>query len=127
MVNDKKYLKVHDVEAYRIALGISNFVWGIVIKWDHFTRITIGKQFVNSVDSISANIAEGFGRYHKKDKIKFYYYSRGSIEESFDWIRKSNERKQISQEQYRYLEHELGKLPKEINKLVKLTKIKLTI
>ncbi|MCK4639103.1 MAG: four helix bundle protein, partial [Bacteroidales bacterium] len=25
-----------------------------------------------AADSISANIAEGFGRYHKKDKIKFY-------------------------------------------------------
>jgi len=31
-----------------------------------FAKDTIGKQFARSVDSISANIAEGFGRYTKK-------------------------------------------------------------
>jgi four helix bundle protein len=31
--------------------------------------------------SIPGNIAEGFGRYHKKDKINFYYFSRGSAYE----------------------------------------------
>ena len=28
--------------------------------------------------SITCNIAEGYGRYHHKDKIKFYYQARGS-------------------------------------------------
>ena len=28
--------------------------------------------------SITGNIAEGFGRGHKKDKINFYFFSRGS-------------------------------------------------
>jgi len=32
--------------------------------------------------SISANIAEGFGRFHTNDKIKFYYYARGSAFET---------------------------------------------
>jgi len=34
-------------------------------------RKTVGEQFVDAVDSISANIAEGFGRYHKKIKLNF--------------------------------------------------------
>ena len=34
------------------------------------------------VDSVSANISEGFGRYHKKDKIKFYRYSQGSVNQA---------------------------------------------
>jgi four helix bundle protein len=29
--------------------------------------------------SVGANIAEGFGRFHYKEKIKFYYNARGSI------------------------------------------------
>jgi len=33
-------------------------------KWDWFAKKHIGGQFVEEVDSISANIAEGFGRYH---------------------------------------------------------------
>ncbi|NOX19552.1 MAG: four helix bundle protein [Chlorobi bacterium] len=39
-------------------------------------------QIRRSALSISANIAEAFGRKHNKDKINFYYYSRGSIMET---------------------------------------------
>ena len=35
-------------------------------------------QLRNAAISITGNIAEGFGRGHKKDKINFYLYSRGS-------------------------------------------------
>ncbi len=69
MEDVKKYLKLNDIEAYRIAFNLSNYVWELIIKWEYFPRKTVGVQFVEAVDSISANIAEGFGRYHKKDKI----------------------------------------------------------
>ena len=52
------------------------------------------------IDSISANITEGFGRYSKKDKIKFYRYSLGSLYESLDWNEKSQFRSLLSQEDY---------------------------
>ncbi len=38
-------------------------------------------QLRNAAVSITGNIAEGFGRGHVKDKINFYYYSRGSAHE----------------------------------------------
>jgi len=68
---DKKYVSLNDVNAYKIAFHLSNYVWDIVTRWDYFAKNTVGQQFVTSVDSISANLAEGFGRYHKKDKISF--------------------------------------------------------
>jgi four helix bundle protein len=60
----------------------------------------MGEQFVAAIDSISANIAEGFGRYGKKDKIKFYRYSQGSMNESLDWNQKAKVRKLISEKEY---------------------------
>jgi len=39
-------------------------------------------QIRRSVLSISANIAEAFGRHHTSDKINFYYMSRGSLTET---------------------------------------------
>jgi len=38
-------------------------------------------QLRRASSSITANIAEGFGRYHKKDKIHFYFQARGSLKE----------------------------------------------
>ncbi|OQZ00412.1 MAG: hypothetical protein B6D35_06750 [Candidatus Brocadia sp. UTAMX2] len=97
----------------------------MVTKWDYFTKDTVGKQFVRAVDSISANIAEGFGRYFKKDKINFYRYGNGSIKESFDWNEKAEVRNLINKDEYQYIFNELQKLPKEINQLVKTTNTKL--
>jgi four helix bundle protein len=120
-MENKKYLKLTDIEAYKIAFHLSNYVWDIVIKWDYFAQKTIGSQFVDAADSISANIAEGFGRWHKKDKIRFYRYSQGSNKESLDWNEKSRVRNLITKEQYDYIFSQLSILPLKINSLIKYT------
>ncbi|MBK0403518.1 four helix bundle protein [Adhaeribacter sp. BT258] len=123
----KRYLKLNDIEAYRISFALSNSVWKIVVLWKNFEKDTIGKQFARAVDSISANIAEGFGRYSKKDKINFYRYARASVYECFDWNEKARVRGIISQNQYEQIFNELQKLPKSINSLIKYTTNQLTI
>ncbi|OGH82381.1 MAG: hypothetical protein A2373_03035 [Candidatus Magasanikbacteria bacterium RIFOXYB1_FULL_40_15] len=117
----KKYLALEDLTAYKIAFDLSDYVWSVVEKWDWFARKTIGSQFVTAVDSNAANIAEGFGRFHKKDKIKFYYYARGSVYESSFWCKKAFSRNLVSDQEFNYIINELRKLPKEINILIKLT------
>ncbi|MCL4531233.1 MAG: four helix bundle protein [Chloroflexi bacterium] len=116
-----QYIKLNNIDCYRRSLFLSKYVWDIVITWDWFEKQTVGTQFVRAIDSISANIAEGFGRYGKKDKIKFYHYSFGSVKESCDWNEKSKARKLISLEQYSHILNELQILPKEINQLIQFT------
>ena len=122
---ETNFLNVNKIDAYNRSFDLSNVIWDIVMKWDYFAKSTVGKQLVNSADSISANIAEGFGRYHKKDKIKFYRYSNGSLIESIDWVKKSEVRDLITKEQFDYIINNLTELPKELNQLIKYTNIKL--
>ncbi|WP_443938453.1 four helix bundle protein [Pedobacter sp. MW01-1-1] len=122
-----KYLQLNQIVAYKKSFHLSNLIWELTSNWDSFARNTIGRQFVNAVDSISANIAEGFGRYHKRDKIKFYYYSFGSVKECFDWNEKAKVRKLISEEDYTNIFSILEILPKEIHHLIKFTNEKLKI
>ena len=123
----RKFLKLNDIEAFRISFHLSNYVWDVVLKWNNFSQRTVGEQFVKAVDSISANLAEGFGRYGKRDKIKFYRYSQGSLNESLDWNQKSKVRKLLSTEEYKYIFDELQKLPKAINALILFTNQKLKV
>ena len=124
---EKIFIQLNDIDAYKISLNLSNEVWNIVLKWDFFAKDTVGKQFVRSVDSISANIAEGFGRYNKKDKIRFYRISLGSLKESFDWNEKSKIRNLIDENQYDMILKSLSELPKYINQLIYYTNEKLKI
>lgn len=122
---EKKFLQLNDISAYKIAFHLSNYVWNVIIGCNYFAKDTIGKQAVRAIDSVSANMAEGFARYGKKDKIKFYRYSYGSIKESLDWNQKAKERKLITAEQYQHIFNELQKLPKEINNLINFTNSRL--
>lgn len=114
-------LQLGDLTSYNIAISLSDRVWEIVSRWDWFNKKTLGVQWVNSVDSIGGNIAEGFGRFHKKDKIKFYFNARGSVLETIHWLDRAKFRNLISQKDYDNLKNELEKLPREINNLISLT------
>ncbi len=124
--SEKKYLTLNQIGAYRKSFNLSNYGWDIIFKWDNFSKNTIGSQFVRSLDSISANIAEGFGRYGKKDKIVFYRIARASVYESLDWLEKSR-RKLIKEKDYEYIFSILQNFPKEINALIKYTNNNLSI
>lgn len=124
---EKTYLTLAKIDAYLIAFNLSNYVWKIVLSWEKFAMWTVGQQYTEAVDSISANIAEGFGRYTKKDKVHFYRYSFGSMEESRDWTRKAAIRDLLTKEQIEHIVGELDKLPKAINQLIQYTNDKLKI
>ena len=114
--------QVFDLEIYNLAEKLSDMIWYDFDKWDKKIQNTIGYQIIRSADSISANIAEGFGRYHFADKKKFYIYSRGSFEETKAWLRKLIRRKIITEQgqlEYKEIINELG--PK-LNKFITTSK-----
>ena len=122
---ERKFDRVKNLDSYRVAYAISNQVWKIVKNWDYFSQSTIGNQFVRSTDSISANIAEGFGRYTKKDKIRFYRIAYASTLESLDWMTKIEERALLKPLEVKRIKEDLEQLPKLINQLIQYTNKKL--
>lgn len=99
--NIKKYIKLQDLEAYKLARELSKTGWEIYEPLDWRTKKTIGDQFITATDSVGANIAEGYGRFHYLDRIKFYYNARGSLIESADhWVELLRERNYITQNIY---------------------------
>jgi len=115
-------LKLEDLDIYQLAIEIGEDVWGFVLKWDDFAKGTVGKQFVEAADSISANIAEGYGRYFYKDRKIFYYYSRGSLLETKNWAIKSLKRSLFTQIEYDTLIGKLQTLHHQLNIYIKKLK-----
>ena len=85
----------------------------------------IGNQVIRSIDSIGANIAEGYGRFHYKDSLKFYYNSRGSLWESKHWIYLLFQRKLIEKDIYQSLIDDLDILGKKLNGFINSMKEKI--
>ena len=114
-------LSVEDLDIYKMAEDLSDRIWEICTKWDYFAKDTVGKQLVRAADSISANIAEGHGRYHYNDRLNYCYYARGSLEETKNWISKARRRKLIKDE-ISEVNHAIESLPKKLNAYIKSIK-----
>lgn len=93
-------MKLEDFQVYNLSMDLGEEIHTIVKGWDYFYKDTIGKQLVRSADSIAANLSEGVGRYHYKERKKFSYYSRGSLFETKTWITKAKNRELIPEKIY---------------------------
>ncbi|HBE22745.1 MAG TPA: four helix bundle protein [Verrucomicrobiales bacterium] len=110
---------INKLEIYREAMRIGEHVWNVVITSDYYAKATVGKQFVKATDSIAANIAEGYGRYHYKENMQFCHYARGSAEETQTWIKKSANRGLMEKEAARQLYRDLDTRKKRLNAYIK--------
>jgi four helix bundle protein len=111
-------MKMEDLEVLNRSMEIGESVWDIVKLWKFFEKDTIGKQFIRSIDSVAANIAEGYGRYHYGESKHFFYYSRGSLYESKIWLKKANLRGLINDEDYNRLSNEMNTIGIKLNKYI---------
>jgi len=111
--------RIEDLDVYKLSEAFGDEVWSLVITWDYFAKDTVGKQFTRSSDSISANIAEGFGRYHYKENKNFCYFSRGSVIETKSWLKKSYTRQLITADQYQSLLSKLETIHVKLNAYIK--------
>ncbi len=98
MINVGESLTLENLKVYQLSVKLSQISWKIYQSLSWQTKKIIGDQFIESTDSVGANIAEGYGRYHYLDRIKFLYNSRGSLLESKHWFNRLDERNFVEQE-----------------------------
>jgi len=112
------------LDIYKLSLQLSSMIWKIYANLPNDLKYNIGNQVIRSIDSIGANIAEGYGRFHYKDSVKFYYNARGSLWESKHWIYLLYKRELIGNELYREFMEKLELLGKKLNNFIKSIKDK---
>jgi four helix bundle protein len=115
-------LAFEDLRILQMAEAIADATWKAVISWEPFAKEVIGKQLVRACDSIGANIAEAFGRFHYGEKLTFFYYARGSLFETKYWLNRAVARDLISDELLRGSIGQLAELARQINALTASTK-----
>ena len=56
-------IRLIELEVYKTALAIGEKVYAIADKWGYFNKDMPGKQFVRAADSMTLNVAEGYGKF----------------------------------------------------------------
>lgn len=115
-------MELEDLEVYKLAREIGRDAWVIYDNLNWQDKKIMGDQFIGAVDSVGANIAEGFGRFHYLDKNKFNYNARGSLLESAHWLAVFRERGKIDDSTLIRLDEKIARLHKKLNSLINSTK-----
>jgi len=73
-----------DLEVYRVAREFRKTMYRVTRGLPDIEKFGLAGQIRRAAVSLTNNIAEGHGRYHFLEQIKFTLHSRGSIEELID-------------------------------------------
>lgn len=73
-----------DLEVYGVAREFRKAMYRVAKSLPEIEKFGLASQIRRAAVSLTNNIAEGHGRYHYLDQIKFTLQSRGSLEELVD-------------------------------------------
>jgi four helix bundle protein len=100
---------------YQLAEKLADRIWQIVVKWNYFAKITIGKQIVAAADGVGSNIAEGSGRGSLQDNRRFIKIARGSLYETKHWLRRCYKRQLLTESEISELKPIIDELLPKLN------------
>jgi four helix bundle protein len=116
---------LEELEVYTLAVEISKLAWDIYNKLPKDQQYSQERQFLEAADSTGANIAEGYGRFHYKDSLKFYYNARGSLSETKHWITLLDQRNLITRDAYNKMKFMIETEQLKLNNFINSIKTKL--
>ena len=108
-------LKFEELRVLQAAEAVADGIWRQVVRWDPFAREVVGGQLAKAADSIGANIAEAFGRFHFGEKLQFLYYARGSLFETKYWLNRARTRDLMPSAQVQDYVSQLTDLARQLN------------
>lgn len=112
------YKSFEDMPIWLDSFELANEIYDIIESFPKSEMYALSDQLRRASVSVSANIAEAFGRYHKYEKVKFYYYARGSLTETKSLLLFALKRQYISPEQNVNLMEKINKINLNLNLLI---------
>src|SRR6185295_13768057 len=80
----KQYRTFEDLEVYKAAREFRKSMYAVSRRLPSIEKFELASQIRRAAVSLTNNIAEGHGRWHWLEHIKFILNSRGSLEELMD-------------------------------------------
>jgi four helix bundle protein len=104
-----------DLEVWKKCRQLRKDISPILKSFPVEEKYRLVDQLVRCTRSITANIAEGHGRFHYQDNLKFCRNARGSLNETLDHLICANDEDLISNEQLQQLREKYNECLRLLN------------
>lgn len=88
-----------DLEVYQVAREFRKAMYLAAKRLPEFEKFALSNQVRRAAVSLTSNIAEGHGRYHYLDQIRFNLQARGSLEELIDDLNTCDDEQYLTSEE----------------------------
>ena len=112
-------MELKELIAWQKARDFRNEISSFAKKLPPDEKYKLADQMIRASRSISANIAEGHGRFHYQENIQFCRQARGSLVEVFDHLTVALDENYLSAEEFDRLLNLHIELKKIINGYIK--------
>jgi four helix bundle protein len=99
MSHTEQWHSIEEMDMFKRLEHLADEIWEVVVAWIPLAQETIGAQLIRAADSVGANLLEGDGRYHFREKLNFCYIARASSNEARYWIRRAKTRRLMTPRQ----------------------------
>jgi four helix bundle protein len=117
------YKDFTEMPVWQLAIDIVSNIYKLTEKLPKKEDYALCGQMRSAAISIAGNIAEGFGRHHTKDKLNFYFFSRGSASEEISHLLCGCKVGYFSTQEVTPIQEKCKQVIEELNKMIKSFKI----
>jgi len=112
------YKSFKEMPIWKEAMQIAEDIFKLTDRLPRKEDYGFTSQIRRSALSISANIAEAYGRQHTLDKMNFYYFARGSVTETQNHLEYGRRVDYLPAKSVELLDKKLIKLYNDLNKVI---------
>lgn len=119
MSGDSEQRNFENLACYKHAIKLYNAAYRMAEHLPVHERFNLASQIRRASLSTLLNIAEGYGRYHYLDKLRFFYYARGSLCETLSAFISARQANYIDDEQLGWVRDVETEAEKSLNGYIK--------
>src|SRR5205807_9767630 len=122
-INEKPHSTFENLEVYQLAREFRKTIYRVAKRLPDIEKFGLASQTRRAAVSLTNNIAEGHGRFHYLDQIKFTLQSRGSLEELIDDLNACEDEQYLPVEEIVSLKDEAWRLRQLIDGYIRYLRI----
>src|SRR5436190_15926521 len=123
---DKHYQTFEDLKVYQVAREFRKAMYRVARRLPEEEKFALANQIRRAAVSLTNNIAEGHGRFHFLEQIKFMLQARGSLEELLDDLNVCTDESYLPAEEIEKLKSEGWRVHKLINGYIRFLRSRTT-
>src|SRR5437762_11611469 len=121
----KQYQTFEDLEVYQVGREFRKAMYRVARGLPEIEKFALASQIRRAAVSLTNNIAEGHGRFHFLEQIKFMLQARGSLEELLDDLNICIDENYFPAEEIEKLKSEGWRVRKLINGYIRFLRSRL--